>query len=113
MDKEKIHKESFELIKQSFELEEREEINSKDAMIKAIAERVSYWLEYDLEQLFSFLYRMDIEQGKVEQALALGNIVPANIGIAELIFERQVARVETKLKYKQDEIEGLDEELKY
>ena len=113
MDKDKIHKQSFELIKQSFELEHHDEIDSREAMIKAIAERVSYWLEYDLEQLFSFLYRMDIDQGKVEHALALGNVVPANIGIAELIFERQVARVETKLKYKQDEIEGLDEELKY
>jgi hypothetical protein len=113
MDKEQIHKQSFELIKKSFEIESRDDVDSRDAMIKAIAERVSYWLEYDLEQLFSFLYRMDIDQFKVEKALELGNIIPANLGIAELIFERQVARVETKLKYKQDEIEGLDDELRY
>ena len=113
MDKEEIHKQSFDLIKQSFELDNSEEVNTKDAMVKAIGERVSYWLEYDLEQLFSFLYRMDIDQSKVDHALSLGNVVPANLGIAALIFDRQVARLETKLKYKQEEIEDLDEELRY
>ena len=113
MDKYKIHKQSFELIKQSFELEHHDEIDSREAMIKAIAERVSYWLEYDLEQLFSFLYRMDIDQSKGEQALKWGNIVPANIGVAELIFQRQLDRLMTKKKYKQPDIEDLDEELRY
>ena len=56
---------------------------------------------------------VDIDQSKVEHALSLGNVVPANLGIAALIFDRQVARLETKLKYKQEEIEDLDEELRY
>ena len=113
MDKRKLEEESFDLIKKSFEMETRDDVDSYDAMVKAIAERVSYWLEYDIEQLFSFLYRMDVAQPKVEKALELGNIVPANIGIAQLIFDRQMVRLETKLKYKQDEIEDLDEELRY
>ncbi len=113
MDELSLQQEGFELIRKSFDLDLGEIPTSRADMVQAIADRVAYWLEYDVEQLFSFLYRMDIDQSKVEHALKLGNVVPANIGVAELIFQRQLDRLKTKKKYKQPDIEDLDEELRY
>ena len=94
------------------------EIESKEGMteeelLAIIANQVAYYMEYDLEFLFSSMYRLDIQEQKIKDALFLEAEIPANIAVAKLILERQKQRVYTKHFYKQEPIEGLDEELKF
>ena len=86
---------------------------SREELIQYLAEKVAYMMEYELEQLFSLLYRMDVQQISVEKALNPEEITPSNIAIAELILNRQVQRAKTKAEYKQNTIDDLDEELKF
>ena len=94
------------------ELEAKQDMTEED-ILAIIANQVAYYMEYDLEFLFSSMYRLDIQEQKIKEALSLAAEVPANIVVAKLILERQKQRVYTKHFYKQEPIEGLDEELKF
>ena len=76
-----------------------------DLLIKAINERVEYLLEKDPSLLFSYLYRLDVSEQKLQFALGPKSS-DAVQAIAQLIFERQMDRVRSKQKYKQDPIDG-------
>ena len=52
------------------------------------------------------MYRLDVDEDKVGTIISgvrKGDPIKA---LAELIYQRQLQRVETKLQYKQDPIEG-------
>ena len=86
---------------------------TEEELLQIVANQVAYYMEYDLEYLFSSMYRLDISERKIKKALSLTETEPANIAVAKLILERQKQRVYTKHYYKQQPIEGLDEELKF
>jgi len=50
----------------------------------------------------SLMYTMDISEEKVSEALHPLSDSPSNIALAELIYHRQLKRVETKYKYSQE-----------
>jgi len=77
-------------------------------IVDAISQRVADMMETNMELLLSYLYRLDIEESKINHALDMGTLTPPHIGIANLIWERQKQRMETKKKYKQDPIEGWE-----
>jgi len=85
----------------------------EEALLQLLANQVAHYMQYELEFLFSAMYRLDIDEAKIKEALAPMALEPANIGVARLILERQKQRVYTKHLYKQAPIEGLDEDLKY
>jgi len=91
----------------------KDEDIDEEALLALLADQVAYYIEYDLEFLFSSLYRLDIKEQKVKEVLGKTAAEPANIAIAKLILERQKQRVHTKEFYKQAPIEDLDEELKF
>ena len=65
----------------------------------------------DLGLLLSSLYRLDVEEHKIQKALR-SSTVPAAEGIATLIIERQKEKIETRKKYstgKGDPYKGLGE----
>jgi len=104
-----------ELIVRDFELEaieEKEQITEEE-LLRELANRIAYMLEYQLEFLLSLMYRLDVSEQKVNAALSPGAPEPANIGLAQLVIERQKQRAFTKQYYKQDNLEDLDEELKF
>lgn len=103
-----------ELITRDFELETTadQEAISEEELFHLLANRIAYMIEYQLEFLLSLMYRLDVSERKVEEALSPGAPEPANIGLAKLVLERQKQRAFTKQYYKQDELEDLDEELK-
>ena len=76
-------------------------------MLKHIADRVEQLLKGDPDLLMSYLYRLDVEEKKINHALETA-ITPAHVTFANLIWERQKQRMETKKKYKQDPIEGWE-----
>ena len=85
----------------------------EEALLALLSDQVAYYIEYDLEFLFSSLYRLDIKEQKVKAVLGANAAEPANVAIAKLILTRQKQRVHTKEFYKQAPIADLDEELKF
>ena len=97
------------LICQQFEIEDGATDSSDKALFDMLADKVAYMLERRLEELMSLMYTMDIDERQFEEALSLKNETPANIAIAQLIINRQLKRMETKAKYKQEPIDGWDD----
>jgi len=111
--KDLIKKTTQQIVKDfGLEVELKKEMTEEE-LLAIIANQVAYYMEYDLEFLFSSMYRLDISEQKVKEALSIEATIPANIAVAKLILERQKQRVHTKHYYKQKPIEGLDEELKF
>jgi len=78
-----------------------------EEMIKHISFRVEQMLKGDPDLLMSYLYRLDVEEKRIKAAMEV-SITPAHVTFANLIWERQKQRMETKIKYKQDPIEGWE-----
>jgi len=78
-----------------------------EEMIKQIAYRVEGMLKGDPDLLMSYLYRLDVTQKSITQAMET-SIMPMHVVFANLIWERQKQRIETRKKYKQDPIEGWE-----
>lgn len=76
-------------------------------MIKHIADRVERLLRADPDLLMSYLYRLDVEQKRIEEAMVT-SVFPVHVTFANLIWERQKQRIATKKKYKQDPIKGWE-----
>lgn len=95
-------KDTLNLISRDFELEEvpNDETLTEEELLRLLSNRVAWMIEHDIELLFSTLYRMDVQQSRVEQALHPNAAEPANIGIARLILERQKQRAYTKKHFK-------------
>lgn len=89
------------LVKKDFELEGFEDFLSEAELLQALSEHIAYMLESQLENLLSTLYRMDVSEEKVSLAIRPDAPLPANVGIAQLILDRQKQRVFTKHYYKQ------------
>lgn len=86
---------------------------SEEELLNILSNQVAYYLEYELEFLFSSLYRLDIDEKKVREALLPSNEIPANVAIAQLIIDRQKQRVFTKQFYKQEKLKDLEDGLEY
>ena len=89
------------------DLDQKDSIHSVDLLKKAIASRVQELLVSDPSLLFSYLYRLDVSEAKLKEALnpTEGDIIEA---ITDLIFDRQLQRVKTKSQYRQAEIDGWE-----
>lgn len=96
---EKILAEAQALIRQSFELEGADESMTEEQLLDLLSDQVAYWITQKIEFLFSLMYRLDIDESKVEAALHPNAPEPANVGIAKLILARQKQRAYTKINY--------------
>ncbi len=70
---------------------------------QVLAKFISFLLENRLEQLFSGLYRLDVDEQKVRFALSTLATEPADLAIARLIIARQRQKAVTRLLYQSDE----------
>lgn len=77
------------------------------AMLDLIAARVSELIADEPDLLFSYMYRLDIDQDKIEEALIPGT-EPVEMQLARLILTRQMQRLATKARYKVDPIDGWE-----
>lgn len=82
---------------------------NEEDLIAAIAQRVMNYMEGEIELLFSYLYRLDIEEQKITKIINEPTEEPTHIALAKLIYTRQMQRVRTKQENKQEPIEGWDE----
>jgi hypothetical protein len=79
-----------------------------DEILQLIIERVNHYLELDIDLLMSYLYRLDIDEDKINIALMPSNPDPANVALAKLILERQIQRTKFKQQYIVKPIEDGD-----
>lgn len=97
MDAEKL---TAEILSQQFSLEEPADF-SFEKLRNLLAERIDFLLKSDPEKLFSILYRIDISEAKSKEALeSAGN--PAEV-MADLIVERQLQKVKTRMEFGRDQ----------
>ena len=95
-----------------FQLEAHELPKENQDTLTWLSDYVAYLMAYRLEYLLSWLYRMDISEKAVQQALAPHHSSPANVTIAQLILARQEERTRTKKAYPQPEL-MIEEELRW
>ena len=93
-------------ISEELELHLEEELTDEE-MILHIADRVEQLLKGDPDLLMSYLYRLDVEEKRIAEAMETSPM-PVHVTFANLIWERQKQRLETKRNYKQDPIEGWE-----
>jgi hypothetical protein len=77
---------------------------SEEAFIELIAQRVAELMESNMELFINHLYRMDVDEKKVNQILLHSEYADESVYkiFARLIYQRQKERLETRKKYKRD-----------
>jgi hypothetical protein len=98
----------MEVIPHEFSLSHFETEKDERLLLKMIQDRVDEMMTHDLELLMSYLYRLDVAEKDIQKVIHFQNEIPANEGLAQLIFERQLKRLETRKKYRQKPIEGWE-----
>lgn len=78
---------------------------TEEELLNALSEHIENMMQYRMEVLLSTLYRLDVSEEKVEKAMSLSATLPPNIGIAQLIIDRQKQRLYTKATYKTEPLD--------
>ncbi len=92
---------SASLIVRQFDLEDAQgRAFSEQDLLDALARRIDYMIEHDMDMLLSLLYRLDVDEQKINRALDPAAPDPAHIGLARLVLERQKQRVATRQQYR-------------
>lgn len=84
----------------SFEIS-TENLVSKHQILAALASRISQLLEGNPDQLFSLLYRLDVSEKKMKEALNEGDEIP--LRLAQLVYERQLEKSAWRKHFKPEE----------
>jgi hypothetical protein len=95
-------RQTLELLRQDFELPASEDTFTEEELLDLLADRIAYLIEHRLEFLLSLMYRLDVEEHRINHALSPHCAEPANVALARLVLERQKRRVETKRTYRQE-----------
>lgn len=75
-------------------------------LIRLIESRVSELLDAQPDLLWSYLYRLDVEEHKIELAMSKGPLMAHSLAI--LIVDRQKQRIKTKRAYREGTDPGQD-----
>ena len=68
-------------------------------VIEFITLRVEELLDRSPELLFSWMYRLDVYEEKIQKVIKVPSPTPIADALANLIWERQKQRFATKIKY--------------
>ncbi len=105
---------SNELIIKEFELASPDaDAPNEKALFQMLCDRISWLIEHNMEYLMSLLYRNDVLERKIQDALLPGNPDPANVALAKLVMERQRQRLATKKQFGKQDSEGVEEDLRW
>ncbi|NUO01298.1 MAG: hypothetical protein HUU01_11850 [Saprospiraceae bacterium] len=104
-----IIEDTAQLVASEFELAPFAEPEmTEEALLLALSNCIADMIQYRLEYLLSLMYRLDIDERKVNLALSPLAEEPANIGLARLVIERQKRRAFTKKHYRPGKITDED-----
>lgn len=76
-----------------------------ERLLDFMASRIESLMATQFEALMSMMYRLDISESKLRQALAASNPENPAKSLARLIIQRQKQRVATRDKYKQTSLD--------
>jgi hypothetical protein len=99
------------LLEEDFGVVIPENTISDEAMLKYLSEVIEEMIQSRMDFLLSLLYRLDVREKDIQKALLPGNPLPANIALADLVWERQKERLRTKALYKKSfdpSLEGFE-----
>lgn len=100
--------ETAALLSRHFEMEPPEAEITEAELFRLLADRIAWLIDHRMEYLLSLMYRLDISEKKVNEAISPANPESANMALAKLVLERHKERLRTKREYKQDDLEGWD-----
>lgn len=81
---------------------------SDEQMIDILSEKVQAYLDVNISLLLSYLYRLDVREDLIKEALANSSDEPGNRTLAKLIWKRQKQRLESKKSTKIDKLNDED-----
>lgn len=86
-------------VQKDFEVEHIPENVTEQELINFLEQFVQNLLDTDMKQLFYVLYRLDINEQKVHQALDPSAIELPHKTLAQLIFNREKQKAKTRIEY--------------
>ena len=89
-----------DLIARDFPIENTDGEITEEKLLELLAEQVAFLIEHKIEFLLSLLYRLDIDERKVDFALSPISPDPPHLAIASLVLERQNQRAFTTMSYR-------------
>lgn len=78
------------------------------AFLRRLADVVDYWMQHRMEQLMSLCYTLDVSEAAVAAAFHPNAVEPANVGLARLLYARQIQRLHTKQTIKTQPLDDED-----
>lgn len=104
------HFQSIHLLADSLDQEQPDAdvLVDEETTVRWLADVVDYWMQYRMEQLMSLCYTLDVDEAFVATAFHPSAPEPANVGLARLLYRRQLQRLETKEKYKPKALDDED-----
>ncbi|KYG75833.1 MULTISPECIES: hypothetical protein [Roseivirga] len=93
----KLFEKDFQLDKDYLQLANKKDYTYDEAFL-SIMRVVENLLAKDFPQLVNALYRIDVSEDKLKEALAASTDNPASV-ITKMIIERQLLKVEFRKKY--------------
>jgi len=105
-EKEEIFPKLIEKLSNDFSIENNSlPVQSDISLIKEhLRKKVEVMLEKNYERLMNNLYRIDVNEDKLNTVLKTTNPTELPSVIADLIIERQVQRIRTQILYKQGKL---------
>jgi len=100
-----------EVLNEIFTVSEKLLRNDKDLFARLSA-AINSLIIHDFERLVSILYRLDINEAKLEYLLAQKTSENASDTIAALIIERQLQKIKSRQENRRD-LNNIDEEDKW
>lgn len=88
-----------QILSQDFDLEINDLV-SREQIIAALTWRVDQLIAGNPDQLFSMLYRLDISERRIKEAMATGQEVTKKIAV--LIYERQLEKIISRRHFRSD-----------
>ncbi len=96
------------LILKDFMLEPTQSQMNEAEMIDYLADAIAYMMEHKMDYLLSLLYRLDVAEEQINQALRPAQVLPANFALAQLVWARQKQRILTKKMFRQQNSDNWD-----
>jgi len=94
---------------ESLEIDLSQTSATDEEVLAVLSARIDTMLETEPDLLMSLLYRLDIEEKAILQALEPGNAEPAALALARIVLERQKQRSATKKKIEVRPLENPEE----
>ncbi len=92
------------LITQDFGLNPQNPLNVA-AFLAYLADVIAYMLEHQTDKLFGLMYRLDIDEHKIQTVFSPFHAESPHVGLARLVWERQLERIKTRKTYTTPSVE--------